>query len=102
MRMVGLIPLLSTPTINNIAVSRMLIDGDTGLNVLSIETFDKMQVPYKRLMPTKPFTGVTTGTTTPIGQMSLPVTFDTRNKYRIELVDFNFANMGLQIGRAHV
>ena len=57
--------------------------------------FDQMQVPYERLMPTKPFTGVTAGTTTPIGQVSLPVTFGTRSNYRTELIDFDVANLGL-------
>ena len=52
---VGLLPLVCTPTISNIAVSRTLIDGGAGLNVLSIDTFDKMQVPPERLMPTRPF-----------------------------------------------
>ena len=54
-----------------------------------------MQVPYERLMPTKPFTGVTAGTTTPIGQVSLPVTFGTRSNYRTELIDFDVADLGL-------
>ena len=93
--MVGLVPLVCTPTINNIAVSRMLIDGSAGLNVLSVAMFDQMQVPYERLMPTKPFTGVTAGTTTPIGQVSLLVTFGTRSNYRTELIDFDVADLGL-------
>jgi hypothetical protein len=49
---VGTIPLLCTPTINNIAVNHTLIDGGAGLNIISIEVFEKMQVPYHRLMPT--------------------------------------------------
>ena len=44
-RMVGLVPLVCTPTVNNVAVSRTLIDGGAGLNVLSIAMFDQMQVP---------------------------------------------------------
>jgi hypothetical protein len=49
---VGTIPLLCTPTINNIAVNRTLIDGGAGLNIISVEVFEKMQLPYHRLMPT--------------------------------------------------
>jgi hypothetical protein len=45
-RGVGTIPLLCTPTINNIAVNRTLIDGGAGLNIISVEIFEKMQVPY--------------------------------------------------------
>jgi hypothetical protein len=44
-RVVGTIPLLCTPTINNIAVNRTLIDGGAGLNIISIKVFEKMQVP---------------------------------------------------------
>jgi hypothetical protein len=64
---VGTIPLLCTPTINNIAINRTLIDGGSGLNIILVEVFEKMQVPYHRLMPTQPFFRVTEGSTTPIG-----------------------------------
>jgi hypothetical protein len=47
---VGIIPLLCMPTINNIAVNCTLIDGGAGLNIISVEVFEKMQVPYHRLM----------------------------------------------------
>jgi hypothetical protein len=66
-RSVGTIPLLCTPTINNIAVNQTLIDEGAGLNIISVEIFEKMQVLYHRLMPTRPFFGVTEGSTTPIG-----------------------------------
>jgi hypothetical protein len=48
----GTISLLCTPTINNIAVNRTLIDGGAGLSIISVEVFEKMQVSYHRLMPT--------------------------------------------------
>jgi hypothetical protein len=66
-RAMGTIPLLCTPTINNIAVNRTLIDGGAGLNIISVEVYKKMQVLYHRLMPTRPFFGVTEGSTMPIG-----------------------------------
>jgi hypothetical protein len=92
---VGTIPLLCTPTINNIAVNRTLIDGGAGLNIISVEVFEKMQVSYHRLMPTRPFFGVTEGATTPIGQVRLPVTFGTRNNYRTESLNFDVAYIAL-------
>jgi hypothetical protein len=92
MKAVGTIPLLCTPTINNIAVNRTLIDGGAGLNIISVEVFEKMQVPYHQLMPTRPFFGVTEGSTTPIGQVRLPITFGTRdNANRAESLDFDVA-----------
>jgi hypothetical protein len=39
---VGTIPPLCMPTINNIAVNRTLIDGGAGLNIISVEVFEKM------------------------------------------------------------
>jgi hypothetical protein len=94
-RGVGTIPLLCTPTINNVIVNRTLIDGGAGLNIISVEIFKKMQVPYHRLMPTRPFFGVTEGSTTPIGQVRLPVTFVTRDNYRTESLDFDVAYFAL-------
>jgi len=92
---VGTIPLICTPTINNIAVTKTLIDGGAGLNVISVETFEQLQVPYEKLMPSKPFSGVTDGLITPLGQVRLPVTFGTRENYRTEFVDFDVAYIGL-------
>ena len=38
---------------------------------------------------------MTDGSTTPIGQVRLPVTFDTRDNYRTELIDFDIAHIHL-------
>jgi hypothetical protein len=92
---IGTIPLLCTPTINNIAVNHTLIDGGAGLNIISVEVFEKMQVPYHWLMPIRPFFGVTEGSTTPIGQVCLPVTYGTRDNYRTESLDFDVAYIAL-------
>jgi hypothetical protein len=86
---VGTVPIVCTPTINNIAVNHTLINRGAGLNIISIEVFEKMQVPYLRLMPTRPFFGLTEGSTTPIGQVRLPITFGTRDNYRMESLDFD-------------
>jgi hypothetical protein len=94
-KVVGTIPLLCTPTINNIAVNLTLIDGGAGLNIISVEVFEKMQVTYHRHMPTWPFFGVTEGSTTPIGQVRLPITFGPRDNYRTESLDFNVAYIAL-------
>jgi hypothetical protein len=88
---VGTIPLLCMPTINNIAINRTLIDGGVGLNIISVEVFEKMQVPYHRLMPTRLFFRVTEGSTMLTGQVRLPVTFGTRDNYRTESLDFDVA-----------
>jgi hypothetical protein len=92
---VGAIPMLCTPTISNVVVTRTLIDGGAGLNVLFMEAFDLLQVPYDQLAPTRPFSGVVDGSTAPLGQIRLPVTFGTRYNYRTELIDFDVARIGL-------
>src|SRR3954470_1327269 len=86
---VGALPMLCSPVISNVQVTKTLIDGGAGLNVLFVDTFDNLQVPYDQLQPTKPFSGVTDGSTTPIGQVRLLVTFKERNNYRTELIDFD-------------
>ena len=63
----GILPMLCSPVISNVQVTRTLIDGGAGPNVLSVETYNNLQVPYDQLQPTKPFSGVTDGSTTPIG-----------------------------------
>jgi len=67
--------------------------GGRSLNVS--ETFAQLQVPYDRLMPTMPFSRVTSGSTTPIGQVRLFVTFGTSDNYRTELVDFDVTHINL-------
>ena len=87
--------MLCSPVISNVQVTKTLINGGAGLNVLSVDTFDSLQVLYDQLQPTKPFSGVTDGSTTSIGQVRLPVTFGERKNYRIELIDFNVAHIRL-------
>ena len=87
--------MLCSLVISNVQVTKTLIDGGAGLNILSVETFDSLQVPYDQLQPTKPFSGVTDGSTTPIGQVRLPVTFGQRDNYRTELIDFDVAHIRL-------
>jgi hypothetical protein len=65
-RAAGTIPLLCTLTINNVGIKRTLTDGGARLNVISNDTFEKMQLPLERLMPTRPFRRVTDGATTPL------------------------------------
>ena len=87
--------MLSSPVISNVQVTKTLIDGSARLNVLSVEMFDNLQVPYDQVQPTKPFSGVTDGSTTPIGQVRLPVTFEQHKNYRTELIDFDVAHIRL-------
>ena len=87
--------MLCSLVISNVTVTKTLIDGGAGLNVLYVQTFNRLQVPYYQLHPTKPFSGVTDGSIHPIGQVRLPVTFGKRNNYHTELIEFDIAHIGL-------
>ena len=91
----GALPMLCTPTICNVVVTRTLIDGGAGLNVLYPEAFGLLHVPPSWLRPTKPFSGVIDGSTCPLKQIRLPITFGTRDNYRTELIDFDIAKINL-------
>ena len=91
----GMLPMLRTPTICNVAITKTLIDGGAGLNLLSVEAFSLLRVPPKRLNLRKPFSGVGGGASHSLGQIRLPVTFGMRDNYRTELVDFDIALIGL-------
>ena len=90
-----MLPMLCTPTICNVAVTKTLIDGGAGLNVLTVEAFSLLHVPLERLSLSKPFSGVGGGTAHPLGQIRLPVTFGMRDNYHTELVNFDIARIVL-------
>ena len=41
--------MLCSPVISNVQVTKTLINRGAGLNVLSVEMFDSLQVPYDQL-----------------------------------------------------
>ena len=87
--------MLCTPTICQVAVTRTLINGGVGLSMLSVEAFSLLHVPHEWFRPTKSFSRVGGGSTSPLGQIHLPVTFRTRDNYRTELIDFDIAKIDL-------
>lgn len=79
----------------NIKVTNILVDGGMGLNILSPIVFKKMQVPPGGLRPTKPFSGITSGVTMPVGLVSLMVTIGTKDNYRTKSVAFDITEFDL-------
>ena len=63
----GMLPMLCTPTICNVAVTKTLIDGGAGLNLLFAKAFRLLHVPLERLSLSKPFSGVGGGTARSLG-----------------------------------
>ena len=50
----GALPMLCTPTICQVAITRTLIDGAAGLGMLSVEAFDLLCIHLERCNPAGP------------------------------------------------
>jgi hypothetical protein len=92
---VGILPLVVSPVIHNVTVTKMLVDGGAGLNLISTDLLEKLQIPREQLAPTGSFQGVNVGATQPLGKIALPVTFGTRKNYRTENIMFDVSDMPL-------
>nr|CAE03810.2 OSJNBa0027H09.10 [Oryza sativa Japonica Group]CAE76081.1 B1340F09.19 [Oryza sativa Japonica Group] len=90
----GRYPLVLDPVVRNVKLRRTLIDGGSALNILFAKTLDDMQIPRSELKPSNaPFLGVIPGlSATPLGQITLPVTFGTRENFRTENICFEVAD----------
>jgi hypothetical protein len=72
----------------------VLVDGGSSLNILFLKTFNRMELSRSLLCPSRaPFHGLVPGeAATPVGQISLLVTFETQENFRIETIQFEVAN----------
>nr|ABA99771.1 retrotransposon protein, putative, unclassified [Oryza sativa Japonica Group] len=91
----GQIAMVVSPTICNVKLGRVLIDGGAALNILSPAAFDAIKAPGMVLRPSQPIIGVTPGHTWPLGHINLPVTFGGSANFRTERVDFDVADLSL-------
>ena len=76
-------------------LTRVLIDGGSGLNLIFMSTITKMGLDISnKLEPSKaPFYGIVPGNASfPVGTIVLPVTFGTLDNYRTELIKFEVAD----------
>jgi hypothetical protein len=79
-------------------LTRVLIDSESGLNLLFASTLKKMGLNIsKMLTPSRaPFYGIVpTNVATPLGSVVLPVTFGTKDNYRTEYIKFEVADFEL-------
>ncbi|XP_025814342.1 uncharacterized protein LOC112891649 [Panicum hallii] len=91
----GVLSLVTAPTIANIRLHHMLIDGVAGLSVISYAAFKQPQISESKLAPSRPFFGVGPHPVYPVGTISLPVTFGTEVNFRTENVQFEVAEVNL-------
>jgi hypothetical protein len=83
--------LVLDPIIAGSQVTRVLINGGSGLNLLFASTLKKMGLNIsKMLTPSRaPFYGIIWGNVaTPLGSIVLPVTFGTKDNYRTVNIKF--------------
>ena len=91
----GKFPFVLDPVVAGSILTRVLIDGGSGLNLIFMSTITKMGLDISdKLKPSKaPFYGIVPGNASiPIGTMGLPVTFGTPDNYRTELIKFEVAD----------
>jgi hypothetical protein len=91
----GVLPLVTAPTIANVRLHHVLIDGGAGLSVISYAVFKHLQIPESKLTPSRPFSGVGPDPVYPVGTITLPVTFGTEDNFRTENVQFEVAEVNL-------
>jgi hypothetical protein len=91
----GKFPLVLDPVVADVRLTKVLIDGGSGLNLIFASTLRKMGLDFKdMLVPSKsPFYGIILDNAAhPLGTVVLPVTFSTRENYRTEFIKFEVAN----------
>jgi hypothetical protein len=91
----GQLPLLVSPTIVNIKLYHVLIDGGAVMNLISLVAFKKLRIPMSKLQPLRPFSRVGSVPVIPHGCISLLVTFRTPKNFHTESVLFDIAEVSL-------
>ena len=78
----GRYPLVVNPIIRKKRLTKVLMDGGSGLNILYVDTLDAMCIPRSELRGvSSPFHGMILGMQAyPLGQIDLPVTFATSTR----------------------
>jgi hypothetical protein len=88
--------LVLDPVVAEVRLTKVLIDGGSGLNLIFASTLRKMGLNFKdMLVPNKsPFYGIVPGNAAhPLGTVVLLDTFGTRENYRTEFIKFEVANL---------
>jgi len=78
------------PIIGMKQLTKVLMDGGSGLNIMYTETLDAMGIDRLHIWPTRaPFHGIMPRKQVmPLGQIDLPVTFGSPSNYRMETLTF--------------
>ena len=89
-RETGTYPLVVDPIVRKKRLTKVLMDGGSGLNILYVDTLDAMHIPRSKLCPaSSPFHGmISRAQAYPLGQIDLPITFGDRANFRLEVLTF--------------
>jgi hypothetical protein len=82
----GKFPLIPDPVVAGSQLTRVLIDGRSSLNLLFASTLKKMGLDISKMLI------VPGNSATPIGLVTLPITFGTKDNYHTEYVKFEVVN----------
>ena len=84
-------PLVVDPIIGPKRLTKVLMDGGSGLNIMYVKTLNEMGVDRMNLRPIRaPFHGIVPGRqAVPLGQIDLPITFGDRSNYQTEILTFD-------------
>jgi hypothetical protein len=96
-------PLVLDPVVAEVRLTKVLIDGGSGLNLIFASTLRKMGLDFKDMLvlSKSPFYGIIPGNVVhPLGMVVLPVTFSTRENYRTKFIKFKVANFESSYGSA--
>nr|AAO38019.1 putative gag-pol polyprotein [Oryza sativa Japonica Group] len=91
----GKLALVVSPTIHNVKMKRVLVDGGASLSIISPAAFDALKAPGMKLQPSLPIISVTPGHTWPLGHVELSVTFGDSTNFRTERIDFDVVDLNL-------
>jgi len=78
------------PIVGPKQLTKVLMDGGSGLNIMYAKTLNEMDVDQTHLRPTRaPFHGIVPRKQAmPLGQIDLPITFGDQFNYRAETLTF--------------
>jgi hypothetical protein len=91
----GQLLLVISPTITNVRLYHILINGGAALNLISLAAFQKLRISMSKLTPSRPFLGVGPGSIIPRGSISLPVMFGMPENYHTKGIVFDVTEVNL-------
>jgi hypothetical protein len=93
----GRYPLIVGPIVKEVKLNRVLINLGSSLIILFLKTFDQMALSRSLLRSSQAsFHGIVPGAAaTPVGQITLPINFRTRENFHTKTLQFDVTDFGI-------